>query len=58
LRVAGGPRGAYLALLAAPAYAAWKFALYASRLPRGRTQATGPEWVRTARRPIAGKIEP
>ena len=58
LRVAGAPRAAYLALLRGPAYAAWKFALYASRLLRGRAEATAPEWVRTARRPIAGKIEP
>lgn len=57
LRVAGAPRGAYLALVAAPAYAAWKFALVATRLPGGKTGTSAPEWVRTARIPITGGIE-
>ena len=51
LRVAGAPRAAFLALLRAPGYALWKFALLLKR--RGRTD----EWVRTGRAPMETPTE-
>jgi len=54
LRVAGAGRAAYLALLRAPFYMAWKLALLVTGR---RAQSTAPgapgEWVRTARAPMA-----
>ena len=50
LRVSQAPPEAYAALLRAPFYAAWKFALLLGRaLKRGRRS---DEWVRTARAPL------
>lgn len=64
LRVAGAPREAYFALLKAPVYGAWKFALYGAQImarARRRFTANGatdstPEWVRTARRPLTASV--
>ena len=64
LRAADAPPEAYRALLRAPLYAPWKFALYAARFlrPRRVTVAaaagaavggSGPEWVRTERTPMS-----
>ncbi|HEY7066113.1 MAG TPA: glycosyltransferase family 2 protein [Chloroflexota bacterium] len=47
LALAGAPRRAYVALLGAPLYIAWKVNLYARALVGARTAA----WVRTARGP-------
>lgn len=52
LRVAGASRGAYGALLRAPFYLAWKLALGVLGR-RGEASAAAPEWVRTARAPMA-----
>jgi 1,2-diacylglycerol 3-beta-glucosyltransferase len=52
LRVAGAPPEAYTALLRAPFYAAWKFALAFSRMARKRPDAGVDEWVRTERAPL------
>lgn len=51
LWVAGASREVYGALLKAPFYIVWKFALYAAGLVRCRKQTSGgqPEWVRTDR---------
>jgi len=49
--VANAPREAYLALLRAPFYAFWKFALLLSRAARRRSGTASDEWVRTARSP-------
>ena len=52
-RIAGAPREAYHALLRAPFYALWKFALL---LPRATAKISGKkseEWVRTARTPVS-----
>ena len=50
LRVSQAPPAAYAALLRAPFYVAWKFALLLGRaLKRGRR---ADEWVRTARTPL------
>jgi Glycosyltransferases, probably involved in cell wall biogenesis len=57
LMVAGAPPAAYRALLCAPLYAPWKFALYAARFVRGRKRGgagtSAVEWVRTERAPLA-----
>ncbi|WP_395140502.1 glycosyltransferase family 2 protein [Armatimonas sp.] len=55
LRVAGARREVYSALIRAPFYALWKFALYALvRLKRGKAKGNEPlEWVRTERSPMA-----
>lgn len=58
LRAAGAGAEAYLALLRAPLYIFWKFALYGRALltgRRGRDRAKGAvedEWVRTERIPL------
>jgi len=51
LRVAGAPPEAFAALLRAPVYVVWKFALALSGIARGRRGAD--EWVRTERAPLA-----
>jgi len=51
LRVAGAPPEAFAALLRAPVYVVWKFALALSGLARGGRGAD--EWVRTERAPLA-----
>lgn len=59
-KVAGAPRAAYAALLQAPGYAIWKFALYALKPLRRLSgngakkaaQAGPEEWVRTERAAI------
>lgn len=53
LRVAGAPPEAYSALLRAPFYAAWKFALALSGMARRRRSGDEEEWVRTERAPLA-----
>ncbi len=53
LRVAGAGPDAYAALLRAPFYAAWKFALLLSSLFAGRSASADAEWVRTERAPLA-----
>lgn len=53
LRLSGAPQEAYTALLRAPFYAVWKFALLLSRLGRRRRGPNAEEWVRTARAPLA-----
>ena len=55
LRVAGARREVYSALLRAPFYALWKFALYALvRLKGGKQKGGEPlEWVRTERVPMS-----
>ena len=53
LRVAGAPPEAYSALVRAPFYAAWKFALALSGMARKRSDAE--EWVRTERAPLASE---
>jgi GT2 family glycosyltransferase len=60
LKVADAPRQAYRALLQAPCYVLWKFALYAGRVVGrpSRTPAAASEWVRTARVPIATATAP
>ena len=50
LRMAGAPPEAFAALLRAPFYVAWKFALALSGL--GRRRQGVDEWVRTERAPI------
>ena len=56
MRAAGAGRDAYLALLRAPLYILWKFALYARTLFGGRRVRKAPgaedEWVRTERIPL------
>lgn len=52
LRVAGAPPEAFAALLRAPFYVVWKFALALSGLARKRRGAGADEWVRTERAPI------
>lgn len=51
LRVAGAGPEAYAALLHAPWYALWKFALLFT--PRRQSPAAAAEWVRTERAPLA-----
>ncbi len=54
LRVAGASRDAYLALLRAPFYMAWKLALAATgRRANSGAPDAAPEWVRTARAPMS-----
>jgi len=54
LRAAGASRDAYLALLRAPFYMAWKVALaLAGRRAKSSTPHAAPEWVRTARAPLS-----
>ncbi len=53
LRVAGAPPEAYSALVRAPFYAVWKFALALSGMARRRPDAAVEEWVRTERAPLA-----
>lgn len=53
LRVAGAPKTAYVALLKAPIYVLWKFALYAARYAKVTRRPKKPDWVRTERMPIA-----
>ena len=53
LRVAGAPPEAFAALLRAPLYVAWKFALALSGMARRRRGAGTEEWVRTGRAPLA-----
>lgn len=55
LKVSGARPEVYSALLRAPFYALWKFALYALvRLKGGRKRKAEPlEWVRTERTPMA-----
>ena len=52
-RVANASRAAYGALLRAPLYAVWKFALLVPRAVRRREGAKQEEWVRTARTPVS-----
>ncbi len=52
LRVAGAPPEAYAALLRAPFYVVWKFALLLSGAGRKRSGAGTEEWVRTERAPL------
>ena len=52
LRVAGAPPEAYSALLRAPFYVGWKFALALSGMARRRPDAAVEEWVRTERAPL------
>jgi len=52
-RVANAPAAAYQALLRAPFYAFWKFALLLPRAFRRRGGSSSEEWVRTARTPAA-----
>jgi len=54
LRLAGASREAYLALLRAPFYMAWKAALaLAGRRAKPSATSAAPEWVRTARAPLS-----
>jgi 1,2-diacylglycerol 3-beta-glucosyltransferase len=57
LRVAGAPPEAYTALLRAPFYAVWKFALLLSGFGRKRGGAGTEEWVRTERAPLQTDTE-
>lgn len=50
-RVSNAPPEAYRALIRAPFYACWKFALLLSRGLRRRGSGSSAEWVRTARTP-------
>ena len=50
-RVSNAPPEAYRALIRAPFYACWKFALLLCRALRPRGNGSGVEWVRTARTP-------
>ena len=55
--VSGARKEVYFALLCAPFYALWKFALYGQKKNKPRVPAmegatTAPEWIRTARAPI------
>lgn len=58
MRAAGAGKEAYLALLRAPLYVLWKFALYArpllsgGRARRNSARVAEEEWVRTERIPI------
>lgn len=52
LCVAGAPPAAYTALLRAPFYAFWKFALALSGVAHKRPSETVEEWVRTERAPL------
>ena len=52
LRVADAPPEAYAALLRAPFYAFWKFALLLSGKGRRKDGASSEEWVRTERAPL------
>ena len=52
LRVAGAPPEAFAALLRAPFYVAWKFALALSGMARRRRAPSADEWVRTERAPL------
>ena len=52
LRIAEAPLEAYLALLRAPFYAVWKFALLLSGSGRKRDGTGTEEWVRTERAPL------
>ncbi len=53
LRAAGASRDAYLALLRAPFYLAWKLALAVTgRRAHPSKSTAAPEWVRTARAPM------
>ncbi len=52
-RVSNAPSEAYRALIRAPFYAFWKFALLLSRGLRRRGSGSSEEWVRTARTPGA-----
>ena len=55
LSLAGAPKRAYTALLRAPFYAVWKFALLLSgRRRRGASQ----EWIRTERAPLSAESAP
>ena len=51
-RVSNAPPEAYRALIRAPFYACWKFALLLSRGLRRRGSGSTEEWVRTARTPV------
>ncbi len=53
LRVAGAPPEAFAALLRAPFYMAWKFALALSGSARRGRKAGADEWIRTERAPLA-----
>jgi len=53
LRMAGAPPEAFAALLRAPFYVAWKFALALSGRARKRRDAGVDEWIRTERAPLA-----
>lgn len=53
LRAAGAPPEAFAALLRAPFYVVWKFALALSGMARRRPGQTVEEWVRTERAPLA-----
>ncbi len=54
LRVSEAPVEAYAALVRAPFYAVWKFALLLARVGRKRSSEKSEEWIRTARTPLAG----
>ena len=58
LRVAGAPPEAFAALLRAPFYVVWKFALAFSGLARRRRGTGVDEWVRTERAPLAPEATP
>lgn len=53
LRVAGAPPEAFAALLRAPFYVLWKFALALSGTTRQRRAGAVDEWIRTERAPLA-----
>jgi 1,2-diacylglycerol 3-beta-glucosyltransferase len=52
-RVSNAPPEAYRALVRAPFYVCWKFALLLSRAMRRRGNGSSAEWVRTGRTPGA-----
>lgn len=58
LRLSGAPAEAYTALIRAPFYALWKFALLLSRAGSKRSRSGQDEWIRTARAPLSSETSP